>query len=268
MINKKIAIIGAGNLGSSIARGMVTKGIIDPENLTITNISTDLLTGLKDELGVNITTDNHSAIKESDIVFIAVKPYVAIDLINSLKESFVKGKHVLASVVSGIKLKEIEDILPDIPVVRVMPNTALSVCQSMTAISVSEKSAEYEGVMKEIFDQLGESFVVPESQMPAATVLASCGIAFALRFMRATAQAGIEIGFSSALSHKIAAQIMQGAAELIKSNGTHPEEEIDRVTTPMGVTISSLNSMEHEGFSASLVHGVNAGFKKIKETES
>lgn len=264
---KNIAIIGGGNLGSSIAKGIVTSGLLKASQITVTNLELSMIQPLHDEIGVNITTDNLAAIKNAEIVIVAVKPAVAKIVLSEIKDSIVSGNQVLISVISGIKLHDLEDILGDIPVIRVMPNTAIAIRESMTALAFNEKGLAHKDEVVEIFDQLGTTMVIPDSQMPAFTVLASCGIAFALRFMRAASQGGIEIGISSKQSLEVATQIMKGASKLIIENGTHPEPEIDKVTTPLGVTICSLNKMENEGFSTSLVQGVVSGYKKIQETE-
>ncbi|MBK3519294.1 pyrroline-5-carboxylate reductase [Carboxylicivirga marina] len=268
MISKNIAILGGGNLGSSIAKGLVKSGLMTPEQITITNLELELIQHLKDEDGFNITTDNVSAIEGAEIVIVAVKPTAAMALLNQVKEVLTSGNHVLISVISGVKIHDLEEVLGNMPIIRVMPNTAIAIQESMTALSFNEKGLEYKNEVVNIFDQLGSTMVIPEAQMPAATVLASCGIAFALRFLRAASQGGIEIGFSSKLSQEIAAQIMKGASKLIIENNSHPEPEIDKVTTPLGVTIKSLNKMEYEGFSSSLISGVVAGYNKILETES
>jgi pyrroline-5-carboxylate reductase len=268
MISKNMAILGGGNLGSSIAKGLVKSGLMGPEQITITNLDLDLIQHLHDEDGFQITTDNVSAINGADIVIIAVKPTAARNLLNQVKDTLVKGNQVVISVISGIKIHDLEEVLGDMPIIRAMPNTAIAIQESMTALSFNEKGLEYKDEVINIFDQLGSTMVIPEAQMPAATVLASCGIAFALRFLRAASQGGIEIGFSSKLSQEIAAQIMKGASKLIIENNSHPEPEIDKVTTPSGVTIKSLNKMEYEGFSSSLIQGVVAGYNKILETES
>ncbi len=267
MINRKIAIIGTGNLGGSLARGLVKKEVVAAKNITVTNLSLDLVQEFKDELDVNITTDNIEAVKNSDMVFVAVKPHAAPKVFSSIKSALDADKHILVSVVSGVKMDEIKDIVGDIPLSRAMPNTAMSVMESMTAICFDEEQGEMQKDVVNLFEQLGGVFTIPENQMAASTVLASCGIAFALRFMRAASMGGVEIGFKSDLSHQIAAQIMHGAAALIKDSGHHPEREIDKVTTPMGVTISGLNEMELQGFSASVVQGIRKAFNKIQTIE-
>ncbi|MBS2211179.1 pyrroline-5-carboxylate reductase [Carboxylicivirga mesophila] len=268
MTSKNIAILGGGNLGSSIAKGLVKSGLMTPQQITITNLDLELIQHLHDEDGFNITTDNISAINGAQIVIIAVKPTAARALLNQVKGALGNGEHVVISVISGIKIHDLEEILGDMPIIRAMPNTAIAIQESMTALSFNEKGLIYKQEVSEIFNQLGSTMLIPEAQMPAATVLASCGIAFALRFLRAASQGGIEIGFSSKLSLEIAAQIMKGASKLIIENNSHPEPEIDKVTTPLGVTIKSLNKMEYEGFSSSLIQGVVAGYNKILETES
>src|SRR5690606_28274010 len=114
-----------------------------------------------------------------------------------------------------------------------------------------------------LFDQLGKSIVISEDLMNAATVLAACGIAYALRFIRAASQGGIEIGFDAKTAQAIAAQTVKGAAGLLLAGGQRPEREIDKVTTPQGCAIAGLNEMEHQGFSSSLIKGILTSYNKI-----
>lgn len=268
MVNSKnITIIGGGNLGSSIAKGLIKSKLTTANKITVTNLELSMIQHLKDDDGINISTNNKEAVENANIIIIAVKPMVAGAILNEIKDEINKNEKMLISVISGCKLHDIEEIVGNIPVIRAMPNTAIAIQESMTALSFNTKALKYKELVTDIFDHLGSTMIIPEAQMPAATVLASCGIAFALRFMRAASQGGIEIGFNSQVSHQIAAQIMKGASKLITENQTHPEQEIDKVTTPMGVTISSLNTMEHGGFSSSLIKGVVAGYKKIQDTE-
>ena len=144
-----------------------------------------------------------------------------------------------------------------------MPNTAIALGQSMTCISTNNAGSNVEKEVLDIFGSMGKAIMVTEDLMGSATVLAACGIAFALRFMRAASQGGIEIGFGAELSTLIAAQTLKGASELILSSGHHPEREIDKVTTPQGITISGLNEMEHNGFSSALIKGLLTSYNKI-----
>ena len=153
----------------------------------------------------------------------------------------------------------------DFTIFRAMPNTAIAIQQSMTCIcsnNASDESIEY---TSNLFNQLGKTVFIEEKLMDAATVLAACGTAYAMRFIRANIQGGIEIGFSAQIASLIAAQTVKGAAELLLQRNTHPEQEIDKVTTPKGCTIAGLNEMEHQGFSSSLIRGIVTSYKKITE---
>jgi pyrroline-5-carboxylate reductase len=144
-----------------------------------------------------------------------------------------------------------------------MPNTAIAIQQSMTCICSKNATNEQVEYVNELFGKLGKVVTIDEKLMEAATILGACGIAYALRFIRANIQGGIEIGFDAATANLIASQTIKGSAELLIQTGRHPEQEIDKVTTPKGCTIAGLNEMEHRGFSSSLIRGVVASYKKI-----
>jgi len=137
----------------------------------------------------------------------------------------------------------------------------------MTCLAFDNKWDAYKDEVTGLFDLLGKSVIITEELMASATVLGACGIAFALRFMRAAMQGGIEIGFSADVAQFITAQTMKGATELILQSNHHPEQEIDKVTTPRGITISGLNEMEHQGFSSSLIQGLITSFRKIDKQD-
>ena len=150
-----------------------------------------------------------------------------------------------------------------VPVIRAMPNTAIAIQQSMTCLAHNGATDAQISYLQQLFDQLGKTVIINEKLMDAATVLGACGTAYAMRYIRANIQGGIEIGFDAPTAALIAAQTVNGAAELLLQKGTHPEQEIDKVTTPMGCTIAGLNEMEHQGFSSSLIRGLVTSYKKI-----
>lgn len=262
MENRRITIIGGGNLGSAIAEGLMKTEQVKNENITITRRKVYLLNALKDK-GVHVMTDNTAAVKDADIVLLVVKPYQVVDILNEIKP-VLNSRMIVVSMVAGTSLSELQTVIGDrIPLFRAMPNTAIALCESMTCLSFDPKWEAQKETMVNLFDLLGSTAVINEELMAAATVLGSCGIAFALRFMRAAMQGGIEIGFSAEMAQFITAQTMKGASELILKSNHHPEREIDKVTTPRGITISGLNEMEHQGFSSSLIHGLITSFEKI-----
>ncbi len=259
---KKVAVLGGGNLGSSIAKGLIEAKVVAPPDLTVTRRRVHLLESLK-ERGVKISSNNQDAVNSAELIILAVKPHQIIGLIEDILPSLSPEQHTVVSVITGVNSQQLEAMLPNIPVFRAMPNTAIALSESMTCISSSGSFPETEQKIKEFFDHLGITIVINEELMGAATVIGACGIAFALRFMRAMSQGGIEIGFSAEISQLITAQTIKGATQLILESSNHPEQEIDKVTTPMGVTISGLNEMEHQGFSSAVIKGLLTSFNKL-----
>ena len=262
-MSKKIAIIGGGNLGTAIAEGLITSGFITPQDIMITKRNVSTLQGLVDK-GVGVSDNNIDAVRFADVVILAVKPFQMQEILLAIKDELVEGRHALVSVVTGVFITDIDGIIEkQIPVFRAMPNTAIAISESMTCICHQHASAAEIDYVKEMFNQLGKSVTIDEKLMDASTVLGACGTAFAMRYIRANIQGGIEIGFDAATASLIAAQTVKGAAELLLQRHTHPEQEIDKVTTPKGCTIAGLNEMEHRGFSSSLIRGLVASYKKI-----
>jgi pyrroline-5-carboxylate reductase len=261
-VQMKIAIIGGGNLGSSIAKGLVNSGFL-AQNLLVTRRRADLLQSLS-ELGIQTGSDNALAVLQAQIVIVAVKPYKTKDIFKELRE-YLTENQIIVSVISGISIEQILKYLKkDLTVYRVVPNTAIAIKESMTCVASYNATPEQDQQIKQIFDVLGQTLFMSEELMDASTVLAACGIAYVMRFVRAMVQGGIEIGFSSQMASLIANQTVKGAAELLIKNGLHPEQEIDKVTTPKGYTIAGLNEMEHNGFSSSLIKGILTSFNKIE----
>ena len=262
-MSKKIAIIGGGNLGTAIAEGLISSKFVVPQNITVTKRNINTLKTLADK-GVNISNDNIAAVQQANYIILAIKPFQFKEVLLQIKPALKTDQHVLISVVTGVWMKEMQELIGNaFPLFRAMPNTAIAIQQSMTCIASQNASAEQNQYVSELFDQLGKSVIIEEKLMDAATVLGACGTAYAMRYIRANIQGGIEIGFSAAVASLIAAQTVKGAAELLLQKNTHPEQEIDKVTTPKGCTIAGLNEMEHQGFSSSLIKGIVTSYKKI-----
>ncbi|MBS1598613.1 MAG: pyrroline-5-carboxylate reductase [Bacteroidetes bacterium] len=262
-MNKKIAIIGGGNLGMAIAEGLIQSGFVMPKHILVTRRNIAHLHELERK-GVLVSDKNEEAVHYADLVILAVKPFQVNDVLTAIKKDFKEDKHVLVSVVTGISIEQISGVLgKKIPIVRAMPNTAIAIQESMTCLSAKNTTEEQLQYVQDIFNQLGKAVKIDEKLMDAATVLGACGTAFAMRYIRANIQGGIEIGFDAATASLIAAQTVKGAAELLLKKDSHPEQEIDKVTTPKGCTIAGLNEMEHRGFSSSLIKGLVASYDKI-----
>jgi pyrroline-5-carboxylate reductase len=264
MEKKKIGIIGVGNMGGAIVVGLLKSGFVDAADIFVSDRKESVLEEMKAK-GVDTSEDNLATAQQADVVITAVKPYHIEHVLQEIKPAL-NSQKILISIVAGVGIDELGKIAGnDIPIFRVMPNTAIALQESLTCISANGNTAAHRDYVIELFNKLGKTVEIPEELMAAATVLSSCGIAYALRYIRAAMQGGIEIGFGAEMAQFITAQTVKGATELILQTGHHPEREIDKVTTPRGVTITGLNEMEHKGFSSSLIQGVLASYKKIEK---
>ena len=259
----KIAIIGTGNLGLSIAKGLLINNSIT--TLYLTKRNPDSLKDWNKSNQVRVSSDNLEAVRNSDILIFAVQPSHLEKILNKVKH-LLGENHVIISTITGFKINRIESILGiHIPIIRSMPNTAISVGKSMTCLCSNKIGEKRIDVAMAIFNGLGTSIKIDEEHMQAATVICASGIAFWMRLIRATTQGGVQLGFDAKEAMKMSMQTALGAASLLIETDTHPEQEIDKVTTPKGCTITGLNEMEHEGLSSSLIKGLVASFNKINE---
>lgn len=268
----KIAVIGSGNMGGAIARGLAGKGIVPAAQIICTARTRSTLDALaRDVPGVGVSLDNAVAVADADWVFLCVKPWLVEAVCREIRDAL-PADAAVASVAAGVSLGELERALDgDDPtrrraVFRVMPNTAAVCGESATFVSAAEGAPrERLAELREILDALGETRVVPEAKMAAAAALASCGIAFAMRYVRAACEGGVELGFYPDEAREIVLRTLRGAVAVLERSGAHPEAEIDRVTTPGGVTIRGLNAMEAAGFTNAVVAGLRAAAGKASD---
>lgn len=250
-----IAILGSGNIGTAIARGLTNHGGVDRTKLILTRRHLDHLDDAAEE-GFRVA-NNAAALAEAGAIIIAVGPGDLDTLLFEIGPDLDEKRHTLISVVSGADIADIRRGLAlPVPVARAMPNTAVSLGESMTALATETEHSPALETARSIFDRVGKTLVIDEDLMTAATALCACGVAFFLRAIRAASQGGIEIGFHSEQAYLMASQTARGAASLLLSAAKHPEYEIDRVTTPRGCTIAGLNEMEHGGLSSAFIKGI------------
>jgi pyrroline-5-carboxylate reductase len=256
----KVAIIGAGNMGGAMASGLLRAKAVEPHNLNVADLNAAALAPLK-ALGIKTFEHGAEAAQEADLVIIAVKPWLAQEVMRNISAALAPSAMV-ASVAAGITIEQMQEELGKRTIFRVMPNTAVLVGQSMTFVASSSASREQEKAVLSLFACMGKAFLVAEPQMAAATALSSCGIAYAMRYISANMRAGVELGFTPDMAKEVVLQTVHGAVSLLKQTGEHPEKEIDKVTTPNGLTIKGLNMLDHEGFSSAIINAVKASFKK------
>lgn len=265
MENNKVSIIGCGNIGMSLLQGLLRENSVPSANITVTRRNIQELAGLEGN-GVRLTNDNVLAVRNSDLIVIAVKPYNIVEVLEEIREHLDPKRHVLISVTAGTTLARIQEVIGiAMPVFRAMPNISASVGRSVSCICHNGEGKKNVEAVKALFDNFGTTMIIDEELMQSATILGACGIAYVLRFIRAMIQGGIQIGFDARTASAIVNQTVKGAAELLIERKEHPEFEIDKVTTPRGCTIVGLNEMEHNGFSSSLIKGIVASYDKIEK---
>lgn len=261
----KISIIGAGAMGGAIAEGLIKGDYIQNEDICVSDPARQTREKFAN-MGITATPSNQLAAQGANIVCVVVKPWLVEQVLKSIKDVLDYDKQTLVVVAAGVKSESIKEWMSKdgkmIPLFLVIPNIAIAQLQSMTFIvpSVATESQHTEQV-KALFDTMGKTIITDEQHLAAGTTLASCGIAYAMRYVRAASEGGVELGFKADDAKQIVMQTMKGAVELLQATGLHPEAAIDLVTTPGGVTIKGLNEMEHSGFTSSVIKGLKAGAK-------
>ena len=254
-------------MGGAMTDGFIKSGAVKPADISVANPTAKKLEHFALQ-GASVTTDNKTAADGADIVFIAVKPWLVEQVVNELKPVLNYTRQTVITVAAGISgsqftawLKK-DDELSAVNTPQtfiVIPNTAIAVLSSMTFVVPVNATADTTATIKELFDNVGQTMVTEERLLGAGMTLASCGIAYAMRYVRAASEGGVEIGFKADDAKAIVLQTVKGAVELLQATGKHTEAMIDQVTTPGGVTIRGLNEMEHAGFTSAVIRGLKAG---------
>ncbi|MDR2473835.1 MAG: pyrroline-5-carboxylate reductase [Tannerella sp.] len=259
----KLAIIGSGNIGGAIALGLSKSNIISASDIICADKSDAVLAKIRASNPEIVTsTDNVISVKNADVVIIAVKPWLVETVIDEIKPVTDYSRQMFVSVAAGIntfKLSRFLDKDDSEPTFfRIIPNTAVEVRESVNFIAPYNATDEQTNIIVKLFATLGLTFVINENLMGAATSLASCGIAYAFRYIRACMEGAVELGFYPAQAQEIVMQTLKGAVALLDARKSHPESEIDCVTTPGGITIKGLNAMEENGFTNAVIKGLKA----------
>lgn len=259
----KVSIIGGGNMGGAIALGMAEGSKISPADITVINRTAKRTQDIKNKNSqINAVFGDYSSLKGADIIILGIKPWLVQEVLETHKNEL-NSNQIIISVAAGISLEQLSQwTFVDSPIYRIIPNTAIAIKQSMTFIVSHNTTKEQDLFIQEVFNELGKTMFIEEKSVPAVTSLSSCGIAFAFRYIRAAIEGGVEMGIHPDQGRNILMQTLRGAVELLEANNSHPEEEIDKVTTPGGITIKGLNEMEHAGFTSAVIKGLKASHIK------
>lgn len=259
----KISVIGAGNMGGALIKGWVKSGKV--ESITVADKNEKLLESMANEFpALHVTTDNVAAVKDADIIILVVKPWLMPLVIDEIKSSVDLSRQIVVSDAANYTTDKLAEQfgVSEAQYFYAIPNIAAEYEASMSFIAKgSAATDEALAKVEALYALCGDTLVVAENLVAAGMMLASCGIAYVMRYVRAQMQAGCEMGFYPQQAKQIALQTMQGAVSLLKETGLHPEEAIDKVTTPGGVTIKGLNELDHSGFTSAVIKSLKAGLK-------
>lgn len=250
-------------MGGATVEGLIKGQTFKNEDITVSDPSQEVINKFT-EKGVSVTTDNRLAAESADVVCVVVKPWLVEGVLKGIKNELNPKKQVLIVIAAGVKSVSIREWLgPQCPpLFLVIPNIAIAEMSSMTFIvPCGFVAQEHIDLVTRIFDEMGDTLITDENHLAAGTTLASCGIAYAMRYIRAASEGGVELGFKADHAKEIVMQTMKGAVDLLQATGMHPEQAIDLVATPSGVTIKGLNEMEHAGFTSAVIRGLKAGAK-------
>ena len=251
-------------MGGAMVEGLIKGDFIQNEDICVADPSRPMRDKFAD-MGVTATPSNQLAAQGADVVCVVVKPWLVEQVLTGIRDVMDYDQQMLVVVAAGVKSDSIKEWMTKegkmIPTFLVIPNIAIAQLESMTFIAPVVADAQQVTQVKELFDTMGHSIITDEQHLGAGTTLASCGIAYAMRYIRAASEGGVELGFKADDAKQIVMQTMKGAVTLLEATGLHPEAAIDLVTTPGGVTIKGLNEMEHNGFTSSVIKGLKAGAK-------
>jgi pyrroline-5-carboxylate reductase len=248
MKERRIAILGAGNMGSAIVRGLLAANHVTPEALCISDVNNVHLSQLKRELHIVTTSSNQELVRFADVVVLAVKPQVIFSVLDEIGDAWQEGTLVL-SILAGVSTSSLESKLPEFTrVIRAMPNTAALVLEAATAVTRGSRATASDlAIARDLFGCVGKTVEVSESLMDAVTGLSGSGPAFVLLAIEAMADGAVRVGMPRALALELAAQTVAGTARMLLQTGEHPAVLKDRVTSPAGTTIAGLFELEAAG---------------------
>lgn len=260
----KIAVIGAGAMGGALVEGFIKSNAYKAEDICVSDPSAAVLNKFA-AMGAAVTSDNILAIADAQVVMIVVKPWLVEGVVKGIASALKPSQNIVV-VAAGVKSTDIMSWLPnggkDAKLFLAIPNIAAAEGCSMTfLVPCAGVAQQHTDLVTEVFNTVGNTIITDEKHLAAGTTLASCGIAYAMRYIRAASEGGVELGFKADQAKEIVMQTVLGAVKLLEASGLHPEAAIDLVTTPGGVTIKGLNEMEHAGFTSAVIRGLKAGAK-------
>jgi pyrroline-5-carboxylate reductase len=264
---RKLALIGAGNMGEALVRGLIHADLIKAQNVVATAPRAERRAELEKTYGITAIADNVAALKGADIVLLGVKPQILSKVLEQIAPAVAQTKPLILSVAAGFTIDSIEQRLGEgARIVRAMPNTPALVGFGATAIAMGIHTSDEDLAQAQaIFQAVGFVTVVDESLLDAVTGLSGSGPAYVFMIIEALADAGVKVGLPRRQAQALAAQTVLGSAKLLLETGLHPGVLKDQVTSPGGTAIAGLHTLEQGGLRTTLINAVQAATERSKE---
>lgn len=264
-MGRRIAVLGAGNMGRALLRGMLKAKVARPEDLAATTRDPRKAAALAKDLGILAHTDNRKAARWADVVVLGVKPQILPKLLDEVKPG-VRAGTLVVSIAAGVPTATIEAALPKAAVVRAMPNLPVMVDAGATALCVGKSAtAAHATTAREMFESVGLVVDVDEYLMDAVTGLSGTGPMYVFQIIEGLSDAGVKVGLSRDVANQLVVQTVLGAARMAQQSDEHPARLKDRVTSPGGTAITALHTMERGGLRAILMDAVEAATRRSEE---
>ena len=263
---QRLAILGLGKMGSILLQAFISQNVVKPKNIVATVNHSERIDALASKYGVQITTDNRTAIKSADVILLCIKPQTLGEVVEEIEHD-VREDQLVISIAASVPTSYIEQRLPaKVAVVRAMPNTPSRVGAGMTAFccGTSVKSADLE-IVHRLFDTVGETIRVDEKHMDAVTGLSASGPAYIFMILESLAEGGVKVGLPRDIAMKLAGQTVMGSAKMMLETGDHPALLKDAVATPAGCTVDGILELEEGGLRVTLIKAVVKASQRAKE---
>jgi pyrroline-5-carboxylate reductase len=263
--DKKLGFIGAGNMGEALLKGLLKTGAAKPAQLFASARRLERVEELEKTYGIH-GGSNAEVARAADVIVLCVKPQILDQVLRAISADVTREKLVI-SIAAGVPIAAIERRLhPPMRIVRAMPNTPATVGAAATAISLGEHATDADlATARTIFDSVGLTVQLEESQLDAVTGLSGSGPAYLFLIIEALADAGVKVGLSRRASLQLAAQTVLGSAKLLIESGQHPGMLKDGVTSPGGTAIAGLHTLEAGGLRNVLMNAVEAATRRSRE---
>lgn len=266
LFNRKIAFIGAGNMGEALLGGLLKSELTPPQNIMATDVREHRLEEIRDKWRINATGDNRQAVEFADVIVLCVKPQALAQVLEGIRD-VIREEQLIISIIAGITTRTINQFIgKKNPVVRVMPNIPAVVDEAASAVCLGQFAQEiHKEIAMKIFSSVGEVESVPEELMDVVTGLSGSGPAYIYMVIEALTDGGVLMGLPRNIATRLATQTVLGSAKLVRETGVHPAVLKDQVTTPGGTTILAIKELEESGLRPMLIRAVETASKRSRE---